>query len=186
MTLPFYILMSLYRLYILIKCSNRTLSHSLQKSNQRRYKFLDLNFDLRLDSLYFNRKSMGWVMQIIRLWPDFSKVAKHGFKECSWWKGFLFTCSYHPYMFQSEKSQNKLNLMQSFLLKRFTKFVKMNFKREQSKNCHASVILNSHFAWIFTKALFYILSRFSASKRLRKALKLPRKHAIMNERSVQI
>ena len=48
--------------------------------------------------------------------------------------------------FQSEKSQNKHGLMQSFLLKRFTKLVKMNFKREQSKNSHASVILNSHFA----------------------------------------
>ena len=48
--------------------------------------------------------------------------------------------------FQSEKSQYKLDLMQSFLLKRFTKLVKMNFKREQSKNSHASVILNSHFA----------------------------------------
>ena len=48
--------------------------------------------------------------------------------------------------FQSEKSQNKLNLMQSFLLNRFTKLVKMNFKREQSKKSHASVILDSHFA----------------------------------------
>ena len=64
--------------------------------------------------------------------------------------------------------------------------VKMNFKREQSENSHASVILNSHFAWIFTKALFYILTRLSASKLLRKALKLPRKHAIINELSVQI
>ena len=48
--------------------------------------------------------------------------------------------------FQSEKSQNELDLMQIFLLKRFIKLVKMNFKREQSKNSHASVILNSHFA----------------------------------------
>ena len=88
--------------------------------------------------------------------------------------------------FQSEKSQNKLDSMQSVLLKRFTKLVKMNFKREQNKISHASVILSSHFAWIFTKALFYILSRLSASKPLRKALKLPRKHAIMNELSVQI
>ena len=24
---------------------------------------------------------MEWVMKIIRLWPDFSKVAKHGFKD---------------------------------------------------------------------------------------------------------
>ena len=72
--------------------------------------------------------------------------------------------------FQSEKLQNKLDSMQSVLLKRFTKLVKMNLKREQSKSSHASVILNSHFAWIFTKALFYILSTLSASKRLRKAL----------------
>ena len=48
--------------------------------------------------------------------------------------------------FQSEKSQKKLDAMQSVLLKRFTKLVKINFKREQSKNRHASVILNSHFA----------------------------------------
>ena len=48
--------------------------------------------------------------------------------------------------FQVEKSQNKLDSMQRVLLTRFTKLVKMNFKREQSKNGHASVILNSHFA----------------------------------------
>ena len=94
--------------------------------------------------------------------------------------GIVLTC------FQSEKSQNKVDSMLIVLLKRFTRLVKMNFKREQSKNSHALVILNSHFAWIFTKALFYISSRLSASKLLRKALKLPRKHAIMNELSVQI
>ena len=76
--------------------------------------------------------------------------------------------------------------MQIFLLKRFTKLVEMNFKREQSKNSHALVILNFHFAWIVTKALFYILIRLSASNLLRKALKLPQKHAIMNELSAQI
>ena len=48
--------------------------------------------------------------------------------------------------FQVEKSQNKLDSMQSVLLTRCTKLVKMNFKREQSKNGHASVILNSHCA----------------------------------------
>ena len=48
--------------------------------------------------------------------------------------------------FHFEKSQNKLDSMQSVLLKRFTKLVKMNFKKEQSKNSHALVILNSHFA----------------------------------------
>ena len=89
--------------YILVKCSNRTLFHSLLKSNQRRHKFLDFNFDLRLDSLYFYRKSMEWVMKTIQLWPDFSKVAKHDIKEFSWWKGFLLTCSYRPYMFSVRK-----------------------------------------------------------------------------------
>ena len=48
--------------------------------------------------------------------------------------------------FQPEKSQNKLDSMKSVLLKRFTKLVEMNFKREQSKNSHASVILNFHLA----------------------------------------
>ena len=88
--------------------------------------------------------------------------------------------------FQSKKSQNKLDLMQNFVLKYLPNIVKIIFKREQSKKSHASVIFDSHFAWIFTKALFYILSRLSASKLLRKALKLSRKHEIMNELSVQI
>ena len=87
--------------------------------------------------------------------------------------------------FQSEKSQNKLDLMQNFVLKCLPKLVKINFKREQSKKGHASVIFNSHFARSFTKALFYILSRLSTSKLFRKAFKLPRKLAIMNELSVQ-
>ena len=46
---------------------------------------------------------MEWVMKIIRLLPDFSKVVKHGFKEFSWWKGFLFTYSYRSYMFSGWK-----------------------------------------------------------------------------------
>ena len=46
--------------------------------------FQDLNFfDLSLYTLYFYRKRMIWVIQIIRLRTDFSQVAKHGFKEFS-------------------------------------------------------------------------------------------------------
>ena len=89
-------------------------------------------------------------------------------------KVFLLHVTIILICFQSEKSQNKLDSMQSILLKRFTKLVKMNVKREQSKNSHASVILNSQFAWIFTKALFYILSRLSASK-LKKSIKIATK-----------
>ena len=50
---------------------------------------------------------MEWVTKIIRLWPDFSKLAKRGFKEFSWWKGFLFTGSYRPYMFSIRKITKK-------------------------------------------------------------------------------
>ena len=47
--------------------------------------------------------------------------------------------------FQSEKSQNKLDLMHNFVLKCSPKLVKINFKREQNKS-HASVIFNPYFA----------------------------------------
>ena len=84
-------------------------SYFLKKSNQGRYKFLDLNFDLSLDTLYFYRKITEWVINKIevprdvRLWPDFLKIATHGFKEFSWWKGFLFAWSYRPFMFPTWK-----------------------------------------------------------------------------------
>ena len=77
--------------------------------------------------------------------------------------------------FQSKKSQNKLDSMQSVLMKRFKKLEKMNFKREQSKNSHTSVILNSHFAWIFTKALFYILSKTFHIKTFKESIKIATK-----------
>ena len=50
--------------------------------------------------------------KIIRLWPDFSKVAKHGFNDFFYCEKVFFlyvaivlTC------FPSEKSQNQLDLM---------------------------------------------------------------------------
>ena len=39
---------------------------------------------------------------------------------------------------QSEKSQNKLDFMQSFLLKRFTKLAKLNFRGCEAKKSHLS------------------------------------------------
>ena len=62
-----------------------------------------MNVDFSLDTLYFYRKSAEGVIKIIRLWLDFSKVAKHGFKEFSWWKGFLVAGSYRPYMLPIRK-----------------------------------------------------------------------------------
>ena len=40
--------------------------------------------------------------------------------------------------FQSEKSENKLDLMQRLLLKRFTKLVKINSRGRKSKKSHLS------------------------------------------------
>ena len=49
-----------------------------------------------------------------------------------WHVAFVLTC------FQSEKSQNKLDLMESFLLKRFTKLVKLTFRGCEAKKSHLS------------------------------------------------
>ena len=40
--------------------------------------------------------------------------------------------------FQFEKSQNKLDLVQSFYLKRLTKLVKMNFRGSRAQKSHLS------------------------------------------------
>ena len=40
--------------------------------------------------------------------------------------------------FQSEKSQNKFDLMQSSLLRRLTKLVNMNLRDSKAKNSHLS------------------------------------------------
>ena len=40
--------------------------------------------------------------------------------------------------FQSEKSQNELDLMKNILLKRFTKLVKINFRGSKPKTSHLS------------------------------------------------
>ena len=145
--------------------------------------------------------------------------------------------------FQSEKSQNKLDRIQTCSLKRFTKLVKINFWGSKPKKSHLSnftfslclnlnqgtnlnlatgvaskqgtlTLPDTWFRPPFWDLLMlqllrpnssnlpclystfhleyplvlsrFCLSRLSASKILRKALKLPRKHAIMNILSVQI
>ena len=82
---------------------------------------------------------MEWVIKRIRLWQDFPKVAKHGFKECLWWKGFLCASSYRPYMFSIRKN-HKINLLwcKAFFLKSFTKLVKMNFRGSKATKSHLS------------------------------------------------
>ena len=84
--------------------------------------------------------------------------------------------------FQSKKSQNKLDLMQSVLAKRFTKLVNINLRWSKAKQSRLSNF-PFLFACICTKALFYILSNLSVSKLLRKALKIATK-ACNNERII--
>ena len=76
---------------------------------------------------------------------------------------------------QSEKSQNKLDLMQSFLLKRFTKLVKMNFKREQSNNSHASVIFELSFCINHYQSTILHLVKTFRIKTFKKSIKIATK-----------
>ena len=84
--------------------------------------------------------------------------------------------------FQSEKLQNKLDLMQSLLLKRFTKLVKINLRGHKAKMSHRR---NFPFSFCLNlyKSIFYILSRLFASQLLRKTLKFATK-ACDNERII--
>ena len=112
-------------IHILVKCSNAFILFNIKiKPTKIQVSRFELWFKARFPLFY--RKSMEWVMEIIRLWPDFSKVAKHGFKEFSWWKGFLFTCSYRPYMF----SFRKITRWTWFVVKRFAKTLYKTCKNE--------------------------------------------------------
>ena len=74
--------------------------------------------------------------------------------------------------FQSEKSQNKLDSMQCVLLKRFTKLVKMNLKRVQSKkqsrpsNFEISFCLN-----LYQSTILHLIKTFRI-KTFKKSIKI--------------
>ena len=77
--------------------------------------------------------------------------------------------------FQSEKSQNKLDSMQSVLLKRFTKLVKMNFKREQSKNMSRLSNFELLFCLnIYQSTILHLVKTFRI-KTFKKSIKIARK-----------
>ena len=98
--------------------------------------------------------------KIIRLWPGFSKVAKHDFKDFYFFYEMVFflqvaivhTC------FQSEKSQNKLHLMQSFLLKRFTKRVNINFRVSEAKKSHLSNFPFSFYLNVYQSTILHLVT----------------------------
>ena len=88
--------------------------------------------------------------------------------------------------FQSEKSQHKHDLMQRFLLKRFTKLVKIDFRGRKAKHSHLSNFPFSFFPESVPKHYFISCQDFPHQRFKEKHRQLPRKHVIMNEFSVQI
>ena len=88
--------------------------------------------------------------------------------------------------FKSKKSQNKLDLMQSVLLKRFTKLVKINLRESKAKTSHLSNFPFSFCLNLYQSTLLHLFKTFRI-KTLKKSIKkLPRKNVIMIELSVQI
>ena len=99
--------------------------------------------------------------KIIRLWPDFSNVAKHCFIMTSIdEKVFFLQVSIVFRCFQSEKSNNKFDFMQSFLLKHFTKVVKINFRGSKAKTSHISYFPFSICLNLYKSTILHLVKTF--------------------------
>ena len=85
-----------------------------------------MKFDLSLDTLYFYRIITEWVIKSFDCDRIFQKKQNMGLRNLLDEKVFFLHVVIVLTCFQPEKSQNKLNLMQSVLLKRFTKLAKIN------------------------------------------------------------
>ena len=72
--------------------------------------------------------------------------------------------------FQSKKSQNKLDLMQSFLLKGFTKLVKIHFRWSKAKKSHHSNFPFSICLNLYQSSILHIVKPFRI-KTLTKSIK---------------
>ena len=84
--------------------------------------------------------------------------------------------------FQSEKSQNKFDLMQSFLLKRLTKHVTIHLRGAKQKS-HTSVILHSHFLLNLYQSTILCLVKTFRIKTFKKNIKIATK-TCHNERII--
>ena len=84
--------------------------------------------------------------------------------------------------FQSEKSQNKLDLMQSVLLKRFTKLVTINLRGSKAKKPHLSYFPFSFCLNLYQNTIFHLVKTFRI-KTFKKSIKLATKASI-NERII--
>ena len=75
-------------------------------------------------------------------------------------KIFFFQVAIVLTCFQSEKSQNKLDLMQSFLLKRFTKPVKINLRGSKAKKSHLSNFPFSFCMNLYKSTILHLVKTF--------------------------
>ena len=62
--------------------------------------------------------------------------------------------------FQSEKSQNRLKLMQSLLLKRFTKLVNIHFRGSKAKQSHLSNFPFLFCLNLYQSIIFHLVKTF--------------------------
>ena len=72
--------------------------------------------------------------------------------------------------FQTEKSQNKLNLMQNFLLKRFTKLVTINVRWSTAKKSHLSHFSFSFCLYLYQSTILHLVKTFRI-KTFKKSIK---------------
>ena len=72
--------------------------------------------------------------------------------------------------FQSEKSQNKLYVMQSFLLKRFTKPVKINVRGSKATKSHLSNLTFLFCLNLYQSTILHLVKTFRV-KTLKKSIK---------------
>ena len=90
----------------------------------------------------------------------FFKNSKAWFKEFLDEKVFFLQVTIILTCFQYEKSQNKLDLMQSFLLKRFTKLVKLNFGGCEAKTSHLSNFPFSFYLNLYQSIILHLVKTF--------------------------
>ena len=72
---------------------------------------------------------------------------------------------------QSGKSQNKFDLVQNFLMKRFTKFVKINFWGSKTKKSHLSNFTSSFYLNLYRSTILHLIKTF-CNKTLKKSIRM--------------
>ena len=76
--------------------------------------------------------------------------------------------------FQSGKSQNEFDLMQNFLMKRFTKFDKINFWGSKTKKSHLSNFTFSFCLNLYRSTILHLIKTF-CNKTFKKSIRIATK-----------